>query len=491
MSTEDGSAVGQVQAGLAVLNAADVVGLPDEQVRSEILALLTCMNQLTGALLARIGTFDLRDLSQVDAQRASSTWLVEFGLMSKGAALRWLVYARHLTKLPALAEGLRQGRVSTEQLAKVAELVRHIGIDRVRDYDVILAQLCASAGPGEVDRACVRIWARVDPDGAEPDPKEEFDRREITFAHLGSTMYIRGRLDPDGAAALTTAVEALMRPPTPGDERTAAQRRADAVVDLARGALAGDSLPSVGGERPHVGILITPQILFGSATPTPAGCTHGPAGPVGTPESAAQQDVGAECPQQTAAPDPAMRWCDCDPLTRAGVPHPPDRPWLNWVGEVSPDLARRLACDGVIWRLVLDPRTGLPLDVGRSHRIVPWWMRKALWARDRTCRWPGCDVPAEWTDAHHAIPWWRGGVTAIEHLISLCRYHHGLLHEGHWTLAMDRGTGEVSARRPDGRPYELGPSRPWTTPSHHGPQPVTPRRRRAPEASDPPSSDAA
>jgi len=80
---------------------------------------------------------------------------------------------------------------------------------------------------------------------------------------------------------------------------------------------------------------------------------------------------------------------------------------------------------------------------------------------------------------------------AVEHLISLCRYHHGLLHEGHWTLAMDRATGEVSARRPDASPYELGPSRPWTTPSYQGPQPVPPRRRHAPEASDPPSSDAA
>jgi len=86
MSTGDGSAVSQVQAGLAVLNAADVVGLPDEQVRSEILALLTCMNQLTGALLARIGTFDLRDLSQVDAavEHLISLCRYHHGLLHEG-----------------------------------------------------------------------------------------------------------------------------------------------------------------------------------------------------------------------------------------------------------------------------------------------------------------------------------------------------------------------------------------------------------------------
>ena len=445
MCTGDGVVVGQLQAGLAALNAADVPGLPDEQLRSEVLELLACLNQLTGALLDRIGVFDRRELSQVDAQRASSTWLVDFGLMSKGAALRWLTQARALTRLPALAEGVRTGRVSMEHLAKVVELVRHIGIEPVRDYDEILAALCASAGPVEVGKACLRIWAMVDPDGAEPDPAEDFDRREITFSQLGAMTYVRGRLDPEGAAALQTAVDALMRPPAPGDERTAAQRRADAVVDLARGALAGGKLPEVGGERPQIGILVTPEILFGGSTLA----------------------VTRQHP-----PFPAGESADHDPLARAGVPQLPERPWLNWVGEVSPELAQRLACDGVVWRLVLDPRTGLPLDVGRKIRIVPWWMRKAVRARDRTCRWPGCDVPSEWTDAHHLVYWWRGGTTAIEQIVSLCRYHHGLVHEGRWTLHLEHATGEVWVRRPDGTPYELGPSRPWTSPSRHGPQPT-------------------
>jgi Domain of unknown function (DUF222) len=459
-----GEGVGQVRAGLAVVNAADVTALSDEQVRSEVLELLACLNQLTGALLSRVGAFDLRDLSQVDAQRASSTWLVDFGRMSKGAALRWLATARQLAKLPALAEGVRAGTVSMEQLARVGELVRHIGIDHVREYDQILAQLCGSAGPVEVGRACERIWAMLDPDGAEPDPEEDFHRRELTFSQLGAMLYIRGRLDPEGAAAVQTAVDALMRPPAPGDQRSAAQRRADAMVDLARGALANGELPEVGGERPQVGILITPEILFG------------------TPNNNPKPNPG-ECPQQTATPSADHQ----DPLTAAGVPPLPERPWLHWVGEVSPQLAQRLACDGTIWRLVLDPRTGLPLNVGRKIRIVPWWMRKAIRARDRTCRFPGCDVPSAWTDAHHLTAWWKGGLTAVEEIISLCRYHHGLVHEGEWTLRIDHTTGDVRARRPDGSPYELGPSRPWTSPNHQGPRPeAPPARAHPPNTADPP-----
>jgi hypothetical protein len=124
-----------------------------------------------------------------------------------------------------------------------------------------------------------------------------------------------------------------------------------------------------------------------------------------------------------------------------------------------------------VWRLVLDPITGRPLDVGREYRIVPPWIRKAVHARDRTCRWPGCDVPADWTDSHHEVPWYLGGTTDAEHLLSLCRWHHGLVHEGRWRLTLDHTTGEVHIKRPDGTPYELGPSRPWTTPSRQGPRP--------------------
>jgi hypothetical protein len=181
-----GVGIGQVQAGLAALHDDEASGLPDQQVRAEVQALLTCLNQLTGALLSRLGVFDARELSQVDAQRASSTWLVDFGLMSKGAALRWLAHARALTRLPALAEGMAQGRVSVEQLARIADLARHVGIEPVREFDEILAELCAHAGPVEVGKACDRIWAMIDPDGPEPDPADEFDKREITFSQLGA-----------------------------------------------------------------------------------------------------------------------------------------------------------------------------------------------------------------------------------------------------------------------------------------------------------------
>jgi hypothetical protein len=58
------------------------------------------------------------------------------------------------------------------------------------------------------------------------------------------------------------------------------------------------------------------------------------------------------------------------------VPPAPDLPWSSWAGGLPVAVAQRLACDCEVWRVVLDPATGLPLEVGRAHRIVPTWMRK-------------------------------------------------------------------------------------------------------------------
>jgi hypothetical protein len=138
---------------------------------------------------------------------------------------------------------------------------------------------------------------------------------------------------------------------------------------------------------------------------------------------------------------------------------------LDWFGDIPAAIAQRIACDCDVWRCVLDPNTGLPLEVGRTHRIVPHWIRKALHARDQGCRFPGCTAPVAWTDAHHWKSWYLGGETNIENLLSLCRFHHVIVHEGRWTLAWDRTNGAVYAYRPDGTPYELGPSLPHISPT--------------------------
>jgi hypothetical protein len=433
-----------LQTGLAGLNGANATDLPDEQVREEVSALLAAGNQLMAALSVRVGVFDARGLAEDDGCRATRTWLMSFGRMSQGAASALVKRGLMLRELPALTAAAGRGVVSAEHLSKVDALAHRVGLTEAAEFDEILAELSSAAGPAETQKACERIAAYLDPDGARPDPVRDYERREVTFARVGSMFMVKGQLDAEGGAALMTAVDALMRPPGPGDTRTAAQRRADALVELARQALIRGELPAVGGVRPQVGILLTPTALLG---PPAAGAGVQPQGRAGHGEAPANGRSGPPPP---------------DRLAEAGVPLLPEPPWLTWWGDVPPEVAQRIACDSSVWRIVLDPATGLPLDVGRSHRIVPHWIRKALHARDRTCRWPGCDIPAAWTDAHHCeLPWYLGGETNVDELASVCRHHHVLVHEGRWKLTLNHVTGEVTVTRPDGTPYEIGASQPY------------------------------
>jgi predicted restriction endonuclease len=76
-------------------------------------------------------------------------------------------------------------------------------------------------------------------------------------------------------------------------------------------------------------------------------------------------------------------------------------------------------------------------------------MRRAVIVRDRHCRFPGCDRPQSWCDAHHVEHWAHGGTTSVSNLLLLCRRHHRAVHErGGFTLEPD-GARPVF-RRPDG-----------------------------------------
>lgn len=90
---------------------------------------------------------------------------------------------------------------------------------------------------------------------------------------------------------------------------------------------------------------------------------------------------------------------------------------------------RRLACDARIARVITDGRSQ-PLDVGRSSRTPTHAQWVALVARDRGCRWPGCDRPPGWCRAHHIQHWIDLGPTDLDNLILLCGHHHRMAHEG-------------------------------------------------------------
>ena len=112
------------------------------------------------------------------------------------------------------------------------------------------------------------------------------------------------------------------------------------------------------------------------------------------------------------------------------------------------ETVKRLACDASVVVVTEDER-GAPLNVGRKQRTVSTPIRRALWARDRHCAFPGCHR-TRFVDAHHVDHWFEGGETSVDNLVLLCSYHHRLLHEGGYRIRRDY-RGERYFVRADGR----------------------------------------
>jgi hypothetical protein len=127
---------------------------------------------------------------------------------------------------------------------------------------------------------------------------------------------------------------------------------------------------------------------------------------------------------------------------------------LDHVGPTHPEVARQLACDASIRRVVMAGRSE-PLDVGRRTPVVSPAMRRAVIVRDRHCRFPGCDRPHTWCDAHHVVHWADGGPTALPNLLLLCRRHHRMVHERRG-FRLELVDGRPLFRRPDGSVLEDG-----------------------------------
>src|SRR6185503_161128 len=281
------SPVAGLHAELDALLAADAAALSDDDLRAEVRALLLAVNRLFAVVADRVAHFDSRALSHIDGFRTTAAWLGGFARLSGHAAGSLVRAARLLRLLPGLAAAVAGGRASAEQVARVGVLAAQVGADNVVPADQALAQAAGRVGPADLGRLCDRVRDYVDPDGSAPDAKATFDRRGLTLSHLSGMLVLRGQLDPEGGAALSEALDALMRPPAPDDVRTPSQRRADALVDLARGALTYGDLPTVGGHRPQVGILLTPQTLHHA--------TH-PGGPGPGPSSGPSADSGPDRP---------------------------------------------------------------------------------------------------------------------------------------------------------------------------------------------------
>ena len=106
-------------------------------------------------------------------------------------------------------------------------------------------------------------------------------------------------------------------------------------------------------------------------------------------------------------------------LEQAGV--------LDTGEKISPELARRLACEAGVVPAVLGGDSQ-PLDLGRRRRLFTEAQRLALTLRDGGCRAEGCDRTTG-LHAHHKTRWADGGTSDLPNGISLCSWHHHRAHD--------------------------------------------------------------
>ncbi len=104
--------------------------------------------------------------------------------------------------------------------------------------------------------------------------------------------------------------------------------------------------------------------------------------------------------------------------------------------------AERHVCASGVVPIVIDD-AGDVVALGRESRLFTRQQRIALAARDGGCRFPGCDRPPSWTEAHHIVPWSHGGKTDLHDGVLLCRHHHLLLHNNGWHFARVDGALHV------------------------------------------------
>ncbi|HEX6714567.1 MAG TPA: DUF222 domain-containing protein [Thermoleophilaceae bacterium] len=120
------------------------------------------------------------------------------------------------------------------------------------------------------------------------------------------------------------------------------------------------------------------------------------------------------------------------------------------------ELARRLACDGSVGRIL--EKDGKPISVGRKTRTISPALRRALALRDKGCAFPGC-CQRRFVDAHHIEHWADGGETNLDNLVQLCRYHHTLIHKALFKIQRE-ADGSFTFLRKNGTVVPQAPRQP-------------------------------
>lgn len=225
------------------------------------------------------------------------------------------------------------------------------------------------------------VLAALCPDNAENTDGDEAERRGLWLRRpLNAPPYLIAQLTEISLRDVLACLDRLGVVRGIEDRRSRAQRRADALVELAGRV---HDHPGTDLVAPHIGVVVPLATLAGES--------------------------------------------DAPGMMPDGTP-------------VGPSLARERACGAAWTPLYTDPE-GRLLDLGRTTRVPNRAQQIYLRVRDGGCQFPGCGVEATRCVIHH-VTWWRhDGRTDRSNLVCLCLPHHTAIHRGGWRLAADPDGG--------------------------------------------------
>ena len=389
----------ELHAALDALLADDLEGMTAPQLLDRNALLVRAANKIQAELARTTRQAEVTQAPEYDGLKSMASWLRGHCRLSTAAANQIVRNGRVLQQLSAVAAACADGVVSAEQVAVIAAVVKpenvaaaaEQGVD-LAQIDVVLAETAATRQHEHLGRVVHHYLSRLDPDGTEPDPTGQ---RALSIAkHSDGSVTFRGELDAVGGEKFQAVLESFVQADRPaGDLRNRAQQLGDGLVQWADVTLASGKAPILRSVKPQVIAMIHVDDLA----------------------------------------DPAIG---------------PGAATTGFGAVISAARARWLACDGNVSRVVMGPE-GQVLDHGRSKRIVPAGLRRAVEVQDRHCVFAGCEAPTHWCDVHHVLEWVLDeGETSLENSALLCERHHTKVHHG---FRVERPPdGRWRTYRPDG-----------------------------------------
>jgi hypothetical protein len=389
-----------------------------ERLASEITLLAGQINAANYRLLKLIAAFD-------ECQgwggggggtvRSCAHWLNWKCGIALGAAREKVRVANCLSKLPLIDAAFATGEIS---YSKVRAMTR-VATPENEDFLLTIARHGTASHVEQVVNKYRRVRGATE-DAVE---REQEEARKLVYYRDDDGMWvIHAKLPPEAGSIVVKAIEAISKPVQEARQEELRQQRADVSAETPSGENE-NTQPKQYQElmeqtRADALIQITEHFL---AT---CGDRDQWQGLKGSERCQVMLHVDINTlKEHSPATHPAQEHCHLD-----------EKQWL------SPKTARRLACDASLVT-VLEDEQGNVLNIGRRTRTVPASISRALSLRDTTCRFPGC-CEKRYVDAHHIKHWADGGVTSLDNLATLCRYHHRQLHKGHFSIEMQRSNGE-------------------------------------------------